>query len=101
MRLHKQKKETVNIHRGPLRCRLQEHHADTKQSVHTLDGAPERPKSSHLRLPLLQERLQPLLSRTSLVVIAHDQDDVIPAELAHHVEPHLGLVGVRRDRAQE
>lgn len=76
-------------------------HADTKQSVRTLEEATERPRVSHLRLPLLQERLQFLLSRAALVVIAHDQDDVIPAELAHHVKPHLGLVGVRRHRAQE
>lgn len=77
-------------------------HADTKQSVHKLEEAsPERPRASHLGLPLLQERLQPLLRSAALVVIAHDQDDVIPAELAHHVKPHLGLVGVRRHRAQE
>lgn len=35
------------------------------------------------------------------MVIAHDQDDVIPLELTHHVKPHLGLVGIGWHRAQE
>lgn len=57
--------------------------------------------ASHLGLPLLQQRLQPLLGRPPLVVVADDQDDVVPVELAHQVEPHVRLVGVRRHGAQE
>lgn len=54
-----------------------------------------------LGLSLLQQRLQPLLSGSAFVVIADDQDDVVPPELSHQVEPDVGLVGVRRHRPQE
>ena len=57
--------------------------------------------ASHLRLSLFQERLQPLLGGPPLVVVADDEDDVVPAELAHHVEPDVGLVGVGWDGAEE
>lgn len=55
----------------------------------------------HLGLALLQQRLQPLLGGSALVVVADDQDDVVPPELPHQVEPHLGLVRVRRHGPQE
>lgn len=58
-------------------------------------------RASHLRFPLLQEGLEPLLSSPPLVVVAHYQDDVVPVELAHQVEPHVRLVGVGRDCPQE
>lgn len=64
-------------------------------------GAVLRARASHLCFPLLQEGLQPLLSGPSLVVVAHYQDDVVPVKLAHQVEPNVGLVGIRGDRAQE
>lgn len=35
------------------------------------------------------------------MVVAHYQDDVVPVKLAHQVEPNMGLVGIRGDRAQE
>lgn len=54
-----------------------------------------------LGLTLLQQGLQSLLGGSALVVVAHDQDDVIPPELPHQVEPHLCLVGVWRHRPQE
>lgn len=57
--------------------------------------------ASHLCLSLLQQGLEPLLSGPPLVVVAHDQDDVVPVELAHQVEPHVRLVGVGRDCPQE
>ncbi|TNN43557.1 hypothetical protein EYF80_046269 [Liparis tanakae] len=47
------------------------------------------------------EGLEPLLSGPPLVVVAHYQDDVVPVELAHQVEPHVGLVGVGGHRPQE
>ena len=58
-------------------------------------------RASHLCFPLLQEGLEPLLSSPPLVVVAHYQDDVVPVELAHQVEPHMRLVGVGRDCPQE
>lgn len=64
-------------------------------------GAVLRARASHLCFSLLQEGLQPLLSGPSLVVVAHYQDDVVPVKLAHQVEPNMGLVGIRGDRAQE
>lgn len=57
--------------------------------------------SADLGLSLLQQRLQPLLGGSALVVVADDQDDVVPPELPHQVEPDLSLVGVRRHRPQE
>lgn len=57
--------------------------------------------ASHLRLPFLQQGFQSFLCRSALVVITHNQDDVIPLELTHHVKPHLGLVGIGRHRAKE
>lgn len=60
-----------------------------------------RAGASHLGFSLLQEGLEPLLSSPPLVVVAHDQDDVVPVELAHQVEPHVRLVGVGRDCPQE
>lgn len=54
-----------------------------------------------LGLSLLQQRLQSLLSGSSFVVVADDQDDVVPPELPHQVEPDVSLVGVRRHRPQE
>lgn len=60
-----------------------------------------RAQASHLGFPLLQEGLQPLLSGPSLVVVTHYQDDVVPVKLTHQVEPNMGLVGIRGDRAQE
>lgn len=56
---------------------------------------------SHLRLSLLQEGLEPLLSSPPLVVVAHYQDDVVPVELAHQVEPNVRLVGIRWDCPQK
>lgn len=41
------------------------------------------------------------MSSPPLVVIAHYQDDVVPVELAHQVEPHVRLVGIRRDCPQK
>ena len=35
------------------------------------------------------------------MVVADDEDDVVPAKLPHHVEPHVGLVGVRGHRPKE
>lgn len=35
------------------------------------------------------------------MVVAYDQDDVVPVELAHQVEPHMRLVGIGRDRPQK
>lgn len=60
-----------------------------------------RPRTAHLGLPLLQKRLQSLLGGSTFVVVADDQDDVVPAELTHHVEAHVHLVWVRRHGAQE
>lgn len=62
---------------------------------------PASPQRPYLGLSLLQQRLQSLLGRSSLVVVADDQNDVVPAELSHQVEPDLGLVGVRWDGPQE
>lgn len=101
MCLHNRKKKTFNIYRGPLRIWLQKH-TPTYTHARLHAGARESATyASHLRLPLLQQGLQSFLCCSSLVVIAHDQNDVIPLELAHHVEPHLGLVRVGRYRAQE
>ena len=55
----------------------------------------------HLGLALLQQRLQAFLRRPALVVVADQEDDVVPAVDAHHLEPHAGLVGVGRHGAQE
>lgn len=35
------------------------------------------------------------------MVVADYQDDVVPVKLAHQVEPNVGLVGIRGDRAQK
>lgn len=35
------------------------------------------------------------------MVVAHNQDDVVPPELSHQIEPDMSLVGVRRHRPQE
>lgn len=35
------------------------------------------------------------------MVVAHYQDDVVPVELAHQVEPHVRLVRVGRDCPQK
>lgn len=58
-------------------------------------------RTSHLCFSLLQEGLQPLLGGPSLVVVAHNQDDVVPVKLAHQVEPNMGLVGIWGDCAQK
>lgn len=50
------------------------------------------PRTAHLGLPLLQKGLESLLCGSTFVVVADDQDDVVPAELTHHVEPHVRLV---------
>ena len=55
----------------------------------------------HLGLALLQQRLQAFLRRPALVVVADQEDDVVPAVDAHHLEPDAGLVGVGRHGAQE
>lgn len=56
---------------------------------------------THLGLPLLQQRLQPLLGGAALVVVTDYQDNVVPVEFPHQVEPDVGLVGVWRHRPQE
>lgn len=56
---------------------------------------------SDLGLSLLQQCLQSLLSSSSFMVVADDQDDVVPPELPHQVEPNLSLVGVRGHGPQE
>lgn len=33
------------------------------------------------------------------MVIADDEDDVVPLVIAHHLKPDVGLVGVRGDGA--
>lgn len=58
-------------------------------------------RTSHLCFSLFQKGFKPLLSSAPLVVVAHYKDDMVPVELAHQVEPHMGLVGVGRDCAQE
>lgn len=72
-------------------------HADLHTHTHLNAG----PCESHLRLPLLQQGFQSFLCRSALMVITHNQDDVIPLKLTHHVKPHLGLVGIGRYRTQE
>lgn len=57
--------------------------------------------ASHLCFSLLQEGLEPLLSGPPLVVVTHYQDDVVPVELPHQVEPHVRLVGIGRDCPQK
>lgn len=59
------------------------------------------PRTAHLGLPFLQKGLESLLCGSTFVIVAYDQDDVVPAELTHHVEPHVCLVRVRRHCAQE
>lgn len=79
-------------------------HAHSVSQTHTPEdggSAGEGARASHLGLSLLQEGLEPLLSSPALVVVAHDQDDVVPVELAHQVEPNVCLVGVRRDGPQK
>lgn len=56
---------------------------------------------SHLGLTLLKQCLQSLLGGSALVVVADDQDDVIPVEFAHHVKPNMGLMGIGGDGSQE
>lgn len=101
------KKENSYIHRRPLIVNTSQHirtHTRThnRHARSALAGLWVAlgcgPAPSHLSFPLLQQRLQPLLGGAALVVIADDQDDVIPAELTHHVKPHVCLVGVGRDR---
>lgn len=58
-------------------------------------------RASHLSFSLLQEGLEPLLSSPPLVVVAHYQDDVVPVELTHEIEPHVRLVGVGWDCPQK
>lgn len=72
--------------------RASERHTDTRSGP---------PAQAHLGLALLQQRLQALLGRAALVVVAHQQDDVVPAVHAHHLEPHARLVRVGRHGAQE
>lgn len=55
----------------------------------------------HLGLPFLQQRLQALLRCPSLVVVADQQDDVVPVVDSHHLKPDAGLVGVGRHGAKE
>lgn len=94
MRLQNRNKGTVNVQTGPLRCQLQKH-------VATDRGRSRRSRVSHLRLSFLQKRLQLFLRRPAFMIIANDQDDVVPAKLSHHVEPDLGLMRVWRHCAQE
>lgn len=54
-----------------------------------------------LGLSLLQQGLQPLLGSATLMVIADNQDDVVPPKLPHQVKPDLCLVGIRRHGPQE
>lgn len=75
--------------------------SQTHTHLRTEGSAGQGAGASHLGLSLLQEGLEPLLSSPALVVVAHDQDDVVPVELAHQVEPNVRLVGVRRDGPQE
>lgn len=49
---------------------------------------------THLGFTFLQQRLQPLLGGSALVVVTDDQNDVVPPELSHQVKPHLSLMGV-------
>lgn len=70
----------------------------THALIHSSSG---HPRTAHLGLPLLQKGLESLLCGSTFVVVADDQDDVVPAELTHHVEPHVRLVRVRRHSAQE
>lgn len=80
-------------------------HPHTRSLSHTWgqrDGSGvQGARASHLGFPFLQEGLEPLLSGTALVVVAHNQDDVVPVELAHQVEPNVRLVGVGGDGPQE
>lgn len=55
----------------------------------------------HLGLTLLQQRLQALLSCPALMVIADQQDDMVPVVDSHHLKPDAGLVGVGWHRAKE
>lgn len=57
--------------------------------------------AADLGLSLLQQSLQTFLGGSALVVIAHNQDDVVPPELSHEVEPDLSLVRVGRHGPQE
>lgn len=98
------RKENSYIHRRPLRFKKQRPyntHTTARAHAHTLWGGPLGAGASHLCFSLLQEGLEPLLSSPPLVVVAHYQDDVVPVELPHQVEPHVCLVGVGRDCPQE
>lgn len=64
-------------------------------------GSPRPRPGPHLGLALLQQRLQALLRGPALVVVADQEDDVVPAVDTHHLEPHTGLVRVGRHRAKE
>ena len=94
------RKENSYIHRRPLRFLKKK----KKKKPYTLTRSMlshAAARASHLCFPLLQEGLEPLLSSPPLVVVAHYQDDVVPVELTHQVEPHVCLVGVGRDCPQE
>ena len=96
------RKENSYIHRRPLKFLKQK--KTKKKKPYTLTRSMlshAAARASHLCFPLLQEGLEPLLSSPPLVVVAHYQDDVVPVELAHQVEPHMRLVGVGRDCPQE
>ncbi len=95
------RKENSYIHRRPLRFYKNPTHS--RAHAHTLWGRGGAPGAgaSHLCFSLLQEGLKSLLSSPPLVVVAHYQDDVVPVELAHQVEPHVCLVGIWRDCPQK
>lgn len=89
-----------NIHRRPLR--FKKPYTLTRSCSYSLrEGRVLRAGASHLCFSLLQQGLEPLLSSPPLVVVAHYQDDVVPVELAHQVEPHVRLVGIGRDCPQK
>lgn len=94
------RKGNSNIHRRPLR--FKKPYALTCLCSYILrEGRVLRAGVSHLCFSLLQEGLKPLLSSPPLVVVAHYQDDVVPVELAHQIEPHVRLVGIGRDCPQK
>lgn len=80
-------------------------HAGWRESVHkepqTWHGPPAPAGQGpllglgpHLGLTLLQQCLQTLLRCSSLMVIADQQDDMVPVVDSHHLKPHTGLMGV-------
>lgn len=98
------RKENSYIHRRPLRFKNLTHsraHAHTLWERGVVGGEARGAGASHLCFSLFQKGLEPLLSSPPLVVVAHYQDDVVPVELAHQVEPHMRLVGVGRDCPQK